>query len=354
MQNSIEFFPADLFEGFENLKIIRMNGNGIKVLEPNILDALDKLEVVDFRDGMKYTNCFSIHQFHRGFGDLDDVKNEIFVRYYKDYKNVENFFKFGDGLTYEELKSSNEILTQRLKRQKHEIQDLKQKLDRCEKVQKIFSIQKKLDDNKIITKESESSNKMPIKVVTDIANFLYGDETFKDLKIEIESHKFSVHKIVVAARSPTLAELLKANPEASNLKLVDISVETFEKILKFLYTEELPRDDGTNFLHLFAASGKLKIDELREYAGTKLVNMINKENAVEVFKLSSTYGGFSLRQKSYEIIKNIYSEISFEDKWFKDPEFVLGVVQAFHAREDAIKKANEDFDKFIEYGRTKM
>ena len=61
---------------------------------------------------------------------------------------------------------------------------------------------------------------------------------FKDFSIKIEDREFKVHKFLLAARSPTLAEMIKNNPDADELQLVDISVEIFEKILKYLYVSK--------------------------------------------------------------------------------------------------------------------
>ncbi|KAL7013176.1 hypothetical protein ACKWTF_015234 [Chironomus riparius] len=83
--------------------------------------------------------------------------------------------------------------------------------------------------------------------------------------------KVKIHEFLLAARSPILAEILKSNPEVENLNLVEISVEIFKIILKFLYTDELPGGNGTNVLNLFAAAGKLKIEELKNFLGTKLL-----------------------------------------------------------------------------------
>jgi len=346
--NEIEFVPGDLFEGFENLNEIGMYGNRAKIIEPNILDGLDKLEHVDFRDNIRYKKCHSKHA-HQSNGTLEDVKDEIFVRYYKDHKNV---------LKIEEenkiLKNSNDFLNQRVQRLENEIREMKHKVDRSEKVQKIFNIQNKLEGIKIaspVVKKQKPPLKIPTNIVADLKNLLQVDEYFKDLKIVIDDHEFPVHKILIAGRSPTLAEILKNNPEVENLNLVDISVEIFEIILKFLYTDELPGDKGTNFLHLFAAAGKLRIEDLKDFAGMRLINQVNEENALDVFKMSSTYGGDDLRQRAFEEIKKKYPKITFEDEWSMDVDTVMRIIQAFKAKEDAIRKAEEEFECLIKQSK---
>lgn len=132
-----------------------------------------------------------------------------------------------------------------------------------------------------------------------------------------------------------------------NLNLVDISVETFEVILKFLYTDELPDDDGMNFLHLFATAGKLKIDDLKNFAAKKLINKIKDENSIDILRLSNKYEHNELRICAYENIKKENPKISFRDEWSKNVDTVIEIIEAFKMKEEAIRKAEEEFESLI-------
>jgi len=191
----------------------------------------------------------------------------------------------------------------------------------------------------------EQQNKQ--KFSTNIIKFHETDKSFIDFHIQIDDREFPVHKFLLAARSPTLAEILKNNPEVENLNLVDISVEIFEIILKFLYTDELPGDNGTNFLHLFAAAGKLKIEELKEYAATKLIDQTDEKNALDILKISNKYEHDELRQFAYGKIKEENPKIEFKDEWSKDVETLIKIIEAFKMKEEAIKKAEEEFKNLI-------
>jgi len=91
--NLIEYLPGDLFEDFSNLEEVSFNGNKLKLIEPNILDGLDKLKAVSFADNTAYTKCFSLIEFMSSNATLEEVKDELFVRYYKDQKKIEHFLK---------------------------------------------------------------------------------------------------------------------------------------------------------------------------------------------------------------------------------------------------------------------
>ena len=171
-------------------------------------------------------------------------------------------------------------------------------------------------------------------IYSDLTNLLQNDN-FKDFRIIIDDEKFLVHKFLLAARSPTLAEIFKANPNAETLNLVDISTNTFEVILKFLYTDKLPLDDEIKFLHLYAAAGRLKIQKLQKLVGAKLADQIDSNNVMDIFNISHKNEDHELRQKAFDQIKKSYTLVDFKDNWISQPKRVAKCVEKF---EDHIKK----------------
>jgi len=181
----------------------------------------------------------------------------------------------------------------------------------------------------------------------DIKNFIGTDEAYKDLRINVNDRVFLVHKFLLAARSPKIAEILRNNPEVENFHLVDIPVETFEKVLQFLYTDEIQPDEGINFLDLFVAAGKLKIDMLKDYAAKKLIETIETENALDVFKLSNKYEHDGLKLAAFAKIKVEYPNIEFKDEWESDVKTVIKIIKAYNVKMAIMRKAEEDFKIFI-------
>ena len=74
-------------------------------------------------------------------------------------------------------------------------------------------------------------NSDKIRLLRDFKNFSLSE----DFTIKIDEKEFKVHKLILAARSPTIAEMIENNLDANELNLVDLSVEIFEKILEFIY-----------------------------------------------------------------------------------------------------------------------
>ncbi|KAL7013124.1 hypothetical protein ACKWTF_015206 [Chironomus riparius] len=328
--NQIEYLPGNLFEGFTNLEEVSFNGNKLKLIEPNILDGLQYLKTVNFNDNPGYKKCFSSIKGFESNATLDEVKDELFLKFYRDFMKINDFLKIEDE--NQDLKKKNQSLNVENLILKENSLSYQSRYLKC-----LNEIQRLKDQLKKRGQDYSQINQ------SDIKTFLETDETFRDFSIQIDNREFPVHKFLLAARSPTLAEILKNNPEVENLKLVDISMETFEIILKFLYTDELPGDDGANFLHLFAAAGKLKIQELKNYAATKLIDQINEDNVIDILNVSKNYEHEELRTKAFEEVKKKYPKIEFKDEWAANPEKLIKIIEIIKKKEEAVRKIEEAF-----------
>lgn len=277
-QNSLEYLSGNLFEGFNNLERFSFAGNDIKVIEPTILDDLKKLNFVYFNNNDNYNCCFSSDDNSE---TLDEFKDKLYKIFCSNSENVKKIIKKYENkvkrLTASNIKhvAKNQNLEESNRRYRVINQDytassiqsaidqgvLRSEIKRLEDVEK--SLTREIQKLKLNPKEHQSSFNRDIKNLTK-------NDNFKDFIIQIDDQEFKVHKFLLAARSPTLADIFLANPEAENLKLVDIAVDTFEKILHFMYNDELPGDkDGVNFLQLYSAAGRLGIDELKNVVAKK-------------------------------------------------------------------------------------
>jgi len=302
-RNEIEFLPGNLFEDFKNLEWISFYKNKLKVIEPNILDGLDKLKYVDFSVNPNYGKCYSTIPNSLPNATLDEVKLYLFEKHPKKYE------------LFKDLRTENQLL-----------KESKLKLQTEPEQEKL--------------KSSELTDKLQAGFLNDLKAFTQ-DETTKDFQIQIDDHEFPVHKFLLAARSPTLAEILKNNPEVENLNLVDISVEIFEIILKFLYTDELTDDEGTNFLHLFAAAGKLKIQELMNFAAVKIIQMITEENSLDILKLSNKYNHDEMRFRAFEAFKRKYPNANLKAEFAVDMDKIDKFIEAIKRKEEIDREIEE-------------
>ncbi|KAL7024023.1 hypothetical protein ACKWTF_012874 [Chironomus riparius] len=152
----------------------------------------------------------------------------------------------------------------------------------------------------------------------------------------IENEEIQVSNLLLAARSPVLAKILHDNPNADSFNLVDISVQTFKEILKYLYTDKLQFDEITNSMHLFAAAHRLKIKKLKDIVAMNISNSITPENALEILILSNRYEHDKLRQNAFNKVKKNYPKIEFKEEFAVQPEKVTQIVDAFKFKEQKL------------------
>ena len=117
--------------------------------------------------------------------------------------------------------------------------------------------------------------------------------------------------------------------------------------MKFLYSDELLREDEINPLHLFATAGRLQITELKDFAVENIMNQIDSFNIHEVFQLANKYGHDELVQKSFEEIKKKHPKIEFHEELATDPEKVAKVIEALRRKEEAIRKIENEFENLV-------
>jgi len=335
-KNKIEFLPGDLFEDFKHLEWIEFWENKLGIIEPNIFDGLNNLKYVDIEGNPDFDKWYSFYPCYNRSTSLEEVKNQIFTKFLSnDQKKLKNFIKKVENpiamlKTFSER--SYDFATKSTV--------LKLALDTLEHIFESTNAEKLEMENNFQKQIEDLTLKLQTGLFGNIRNFI-NDENSKDFKIQIDDKEFYVHKFLLAARSPVLAETFKNNPEVENLNLIDISMEIFEQILNFIYTDELPNEE-TNYLQLFASAGKLKIEDLKNYAALKLLDQITSENAFEIFKLSNKYNQNELRQQSFLEIKKKFPKIKFHVGMEADPEKVGIIVEKFIKKEEAIKKLEEE------------
>lgn len=250
VHTEIEYLHGDLFAEMKNLKVIWLTDNKeLRFIEPTLLDGLNNLDSVNFRNSSYVNKCFDVLS---GTATLQEIKHEIHKK--SSQSPWRRIFEMN-----EKLKTENEEL-------------------KCV----------------ILT----HNNTRELKKIVE-------DENCKDFTVFIEGKEFKVHKLLLADHSPVLAELIDNKIVTDRLNLMNISAETFQEIYNFIYTEATTNSEDINFIHLFAAAGRLKMEKLKNFAAEKLMTKINDQNAHEISILSIEYKNENLYQRSFEVIKGI-------------------------------------------------
>lgn len=160
----------------------------------------------------------------------------------------------------------------------------------------------------------------------DIKKLLASDE-FKDFDIKIDETVFTVHKFLLAARSPVFSRLLNEAPDATEITFNEISVESFKVILNFVYDEKFP-DEGDNMLEVYAAAAKMEINQLKEFAASRLLESIDDTNALTIMRLAKKYESNELKLTAFNRIKLLFPDKKLKNELADDPEAVQKLLEA--------------------------
>ncbi|KAG5667542.1 hypothetical protein PVAND_015521 [Polypedilum vanderplanki] len=209
---------------------------------------------------------------------------------------------------YQQYYNENNQLTEELKTVKKELQQLK-------------------DENPIFN---------------DIKKIL-SDPDFKDFTINVGQSSFKVHKTLFAARSATLAEIFKNNPDAQELNLKDIPESIFKAVHDFVYNNQLPEDENS-FIEIFAAAARLKIEDLIKRTSAEILTKIDVKNAFEILVLSNKFDHEQMRQKSFKIIqRKIFPNRKLDAELAKQPEKLKKLIEMKTKLDKEQKELNEKF-----------
>jgi len=130
---------------------------------------------------------------------------------------------------------------------------------------------------------------------------------------------FQVHKIILAGRSPVFEKMLTVDMKEKKegvVKIIDMSKETLEAMLEFLYTSKC-----SNFTEnpeaVYAAAHAYQIAGFKSLIGKELGKTLTKENVCERLMLSDLYSEENLKQKCLTFIVKNVDDIIFSAP-FKD------------------------------------
>ena len=127
--------------------------------------------------------------------------------------------------------------------------------------------------------------------------FKYVDQGhYSDVTITSSDGKqFSVHRIVLAARSPYFHALFTSglgeigDSSSSSLKLIDVDSTSLKIILSYIYTSELTGLTLNNFLDVYKGLDRLQVLDATDTIEQFLIESIGLCTCVSIFQLASMY-----------------------------------------------------------------
>ncbi|CAH0600834.1 unnamed protein product [Chrysodeixis includens] len=141
-----------------------------------------------------------------------------------------------------------------------------------------------------------------IKLQHDLSGLLTKQET-TDFVLESASHKkFQTHKILLAAHSPVLRNMIK-NSNVTSLS-VDVSDVDMELLLEFIYTGTIKDVMKQDCLKLLDIADKFQLKQLFALTQHVIGDQISVNNAVEMAVIAKRYKLEDLQKKVFGYIAN--------------------------------------------------
>uniref|UniRef100_A0A0K0FG94 Speckle-type POZ protein-like (inferred by orthology to a human protein) n=1 Tax=Strongyloides venezuelensis TaxID=75913 RepID=A0A0K0FG94_STRVS len=187
------------------------------------------------------------------------------------------------------------------------------------------------------------------KLSFDYGN-LYDSPSFYDCVIKVEDKKIKVLKAILAARSPAFHDIFTSasdEPQTNIVEIKDFSVEVVEKMLKYIYKDEVSDiEDMAN--EIFEIANKYKLDRLKAISEQFMCNSLTTDNVLERFALSDKYPTERLKKCCEELIlKNMECLLKTKDwkKYIHSNPSLLGKLFLKSRNISSTESSSEDENK---------
>ena len=140
-----------------------------------------------------------------------------------------------------------------------------------------------------------------------------------DAKIICQGKEFPCHKLILSLRSSVFKRMFLSNlrlseaEDDSTLKIDDVSAETMEVFLKFLYTDELNPENVNS--DLLICADKYDVKRLVNVCVKHFESIIDTNNVMEIAFTAYLIEHEQLLKKASKFIINNAGEIKKPDKW---------------------------------------
>ena len=169
---------------------------------------------------------------------------------------------------------------------------------------------------------------------------MYVEQRHTDIEVKVKDTTFGCHKLVLAAMSPYFDAMFYSGMiECTDnvVQLQNLSASTFESVLLFLYLGKCPIHTE-NVEDLLKASAMFQIGMLTQMCETFLVDHVDAENCVAMWKLASMHQCKILEHTSFSFILNNFQDIVDTENFNRlDKDDVLLIIV-----HDDLNVANEE------------
>ncbi|XP_015905778.1 speckle-type POZ protein-like A isoform X2 [Parasteatoda tepidariorum] len=151
----------------------------------------------------------------------------------------------------------------------------------------------------------------------DLSN-LFTSSKHSDVEIRSGSATFSVHKSLLAIRSPVFSAMFDQDMIEKHSGIVDISdidPETLKTFLAFIYTGAVDIEDSDSALKLMMVAEKYQMPSLKETCSVFLMSAISPRNLCEILDLAEMLNLKQLKKCALDYFAKHMKEILILPQW---------------------------------------
>ncbi|XP_057318507.1 speckle-type POZ protein B-like isoform X2 [Microplitis mediator] len=144
----------------------------------------------------------------------------------------------------------------------------------------------------------------PQHKITDDLKELYDSKINSDVTLVVGNEKFKAHKIILSARSPVFFAMFThemKEKKDSEVDIPDIDPEIFNKMLQFIYTDEINNLD-IDAVYLLEAADKYQLLNLKSLCEESLPKSVRIDNAIKLMILADLHNANQLFEYVLELI----------------------------------------------------
>lgn len=160
-----------------------------------------------------------------------------------------------------------------------------------------------IDDDALTIPVENISNSSQSQLGQDLEN-LYGSKENCDITIIVGNTRFEAHKLILSVRSPVLAAAFTHDmieKKSNEVSITDIDPEIFEKVLRYIYTDQVS-DLEVVAAKLLEAADKYQLLSLKKLCEEALMRSSNRENIVEIVVLADRHSAQNLKDYAIKCI----------------------------------------------------
>ncbi|CAL1281800.1 unnamed protein product [Larinioides sclopetarius] len=200
------------------------------------------------------------------------------------------------------------------------------------------------NSNNIIYNSAKELSKCPSAL--DDFNVLCKDQLLTDVVLKTATKSFRAHRNVLCARSSVFKAMLINDMKEKNtdsIKVEDLEDDTVQRLLLFLYSDNLEELQWESAVQLYNAANNYAIERLKVLCSSFLVDNLSSSMASELLLLADTHNDTDLKRIVEDFILEHDEEVFCSDEWEnlsqRNPHLFMKTMQLKYKRRKEGKEA---------------